>query len=71
MRRGFPIFVIMVLVAQGCTDMSEPGVESLVDPNVKPKVIYTYPPMNSEGPTKRLPIITIITDTRSESDSIK
>jgi len=50
MRRGFPIFVIMVLVAQGCTDMSEPGVESLEDPNIKPKVISTYPPMNSQGP---------------------
>ncbi len=50
MRRGFPIIVIIVLVAQGCTDLSQPGVELLTDPNIKPKVISTYPPMNSQGP---------------------
>src|SRR5437867_1853112 len=26
------------------------GVELLTDPRVLPKVIYTYPPMNSQGP---------------------
>lgn len=31
-----------------------PGWESLTDPNIKPKVFYTYPPINSTGPYEDL-----------------
>lgn len=31
-------------------NVTAPGVEGLTDPNIRPRVIYTYPPANTEGP---------------------
>jgi hypothetical protein len=47
---------LILLMLSGCKGPEGPmgpagqGIESLSDPNIMPKVIYTYPPQNSIGP---------------------
>jgi hypothetical protein len=53
-RKVFAVIIAAVLFYSGCKEIQgpagPPGSESLTDPSVMPKVIYTYPPANSVGP---------------------
>jgi len=62
MRNHHLVIVLLFLVSfmfncrgpEGPAGPPGDGTESLVDPRVQPKVIYTYPPMNSVGPYAEL-----------------
>src|SRR5713101_4936560 len=53
MKRQTIISVLISLIGlncQGPTGPPGPGGESLTDPSIKPRVIYTYPENNTQGP---------------------
>ncbi len=54
------LFLFILLVGcrdlEGPSDLPGPDVEALIDPNIMPKVIATYPVANSNGPYDEFPI---------------
>ena len=57
-RIALIVVIMLGLAGTGCTGpagpQGPPGVDALTDPNIKPQVIDTYPPSNSQGPYEGL-----------------